>query len=223
MPKKLDYLGRRFNMLLVVAPAPNTKQGASAWYCVCDCGTGNVYARSTDLRRGDCQSCGCSTGRLIRAANSTHGLSKTRLYKCWRAMHDRCSNANVNSYRSHGARGITVCTRWRTFENFASDMGERPPGYTLERMDNDKGYSPGNCYWATKMEQANNKRTNRRFTVDGANMTLAQLARAFGHPPLRVWYRLKQGWDIHTALMTPPLPRTGSLKGKAIHISSLDA
>lgn len=213
MPKAVDYLGLRFTRLLVKERAPNTKQGASAWYCDCDCGKTKVYARSTDLRRGDSQSCGCATGKLIAVANTTHGMSRTRLYKVWRAMHDRCYNKQVEHYPLYGARGIKVCVRWHTFENFYADMGGCTPGLSLERRNNYKGYAPANCYWATRTEQANNQRSNRRITMNGKTQTIAQWARETGHPPLRIWQRLSRGWDAVAALTTPK-------KGKKLDIYS---
>lgn len=203
MPKVVDYLGLRFTRLLVKERAPNTKQGASAWYCDCDCGKTKVYARSTDLRRGDSQSCGCATGKLIAAANTKHGMARTRLYKVWRAMHDRCYNKQRENYPLYGARGIKVCARWHTFENFYADMGYCAPGLSLERRNNFKGYAPANCYWATRTEQANNQRNNRRITMNDKTQTIAQWARETGHPPLRIWQRLSRGWSVEAALTVP--------------------
>lgn len=214
MPKKCNYLGIRFTKLLVVAAAPNTKSGASAWWCVCDCGKAAVYARSTDLRRGDSQSCGCTTGALISAANTTHGMSRTRVYKCWRAMHDRCYNSNTENYHLYGARGIRVCKRWFSFPAFYADMGDRGMGLSLERRNNMRGYSPSNCYWATHAQQQVNKRNNRMLVFNGERKALAQWAQQYSQPPLRVWQRLDRGWSVERALTTP-------LRGKVLHLQSL--
>ena len=90
-----------------------------------------------------------------------HGMSRTPVYRAWCGMHSRCSNPNRDNFERYGGRGITVCERWRTFDNFYEDMGERPEGLTLERVDNDKGYSPDNCIWADRMQQQRNQRISR--------------------------------------------------------------
>lgn len=214
MPKKLDYVGRRFSMLLVQEAAPNTKQGASAWWCLCDCGK-RVYARSTDLRRADSQSCGCATGKLIAAANTTHGKSRSPIYGVWKAMMDRCYNPRRPNFADYGGRGITVCARWRIFTQFYADMGDCPRGHSLERRNNHKGYSPANCYWATRVEQGNNMRSNRLLTFNGQEKTMANWARETGHPPLRILQRLQRGWSVERALTTP---KVIPIRGKVLHI-----
>ena len=205
MPKRVDYLGKKFRMLTVIARAPNTKQGATAWWCMCDCGKGGVYARSTDLRRGDVGSCGCATGRFITEANTKHGLSRTRVYKVWRAMLDRCYNPGMPNYHNYGGRGVRVVKRWHTFEHFYADMGDRPTGMSLERKHNSRWYSPGNCLWATAITQQNNRRNNRKIIFKGRSKTLAEWARQYGHPPLRLWHRLNRGWPVSKAITAPSM------------------
>lgn len=119
------------------------------WLCRCVCGK-ERSVQGGHLATGASISCGCS--------KQTHNRSKTQLYAAWRGMHSRCSRPADKSYAYYGGRGITVCRRWSKFENFLADMGERPEGTTLERRKNNKGYSPGNCYWATRAQQRANQR-----------------------------------------------------------------
>jgi hypothetical protein len=114
------------------------------------------------------------------AAGRTHGKSKTAIYAVWRGMWERCTKPDARSYKNYGGRGIKVCERWESFDNFLSDMGERPPLHTIERIDNDGDYEPGNCRWATRKEQNRNKRQNRLIEHDGVVMCLVEWAERFG-------------------------------------------
>lgn len=165
----VTMIGERFGRLVVVADAP--RRGRRQCYeCRCDCGAVAVKARA-DLLRGDTQSCGC-LGRERSAercaARATHGHGATRggrrqtaTYDVWAAMRQRCGNPKNKQYRHYGGRGISVCDRWlHSFENFLSDMGEKPPGKTLDRKDVDGNYEPDNCKWSTPEEQAQNRRDN---------------------------------------------------------------
>lgn len=138
-------------------------------------------------------------------SNLRHGMSRTSTYKIWAGMIARCHRADDSEhYRRYGARGITVCDRWRySFENFLADMGMRPDGLSIERVENDKGYSPENCVWATKTEQQRNRRGVRILTVDGVSKSLPQWAeeRAINLQTLRD--RVKFGWSHERALNTP--------------------
>lgn len=136
-----------------------------------------------------------------------------RRYRMWRGMHNRCYNANQKSYLHYGGRGIFVDQRWHGregFENFLLDMGEKPEEATLERIDNDGPYSPNNCRWATKAEQASNKRNNRWITVNGQTMTLAQWARQLGCSPSNILHRLSSGMSEEQAVTTPITERPNS-------------
>lgn len=131
---------------------------------------------------------------------TTHGLSKTTEYYSWNAMICRCTHKTHPSYKNHGARGIRVCTRWLKFENFLADMGKKPKGTTLEREDNDGDYRKSNCKWATRKEQQNNLRVNRRISFNGKSRTVAQWARKLGISDQTIYWRLNQDWSTEKVL-----------------------
>ena len=137
----------------------------------------------------------------------THGMKNTVEYQAWCSMWQRCTGTRVRSYKTHGGRGITVCERWRSFENFYCDVGPRPLSASLDRIDNDGNYDPGNCRWATREMQQNNKRTNHRITWNDKTMTLAQWSRAIGIRHDTLLMRIgKYQWTIDRAFTTPVRP-----------------
>lgn len=209
--RKLDLTGQRFNRLVALERAG--KRGRAPLYkCHCDCGSITI-ARGWDLKTGNTTSCGCWRNEQ----HTTHGHStngQSREYAIWHAMRQRCSNKKCTGYKNYGARGITVCDRWLSFENFIADMGLRPgPHYSLDRIDNSKGYSPENCRWATKREQVNNTRVNRRVTIKGRTLTATEWAREVGISPYVFRSRLNIGWHPERALYSPVVSRPTGRRG----------
>lgn len=190
-------MGSRFGMWTVKALGSNMVGRSCRWLCKCDCGT-EREVDSTALRNGDSTCCGCVKPKRKEANR------KTRTYRIWKAMKTRCTNPNFPDYPEYGGRGIVICERWiESYEAFLSDMGECPPGLSIDRRDNDGNYEPGNCRWATKIEQANNTRRHRRYTLNGKTLTLAQWVRETGIPYACLLYRHMNGWDDERALTTP--------------------
>ena len=160
------------------------------------------------------QSCGCLTNSILSKARTIHGHSHPNgsngspTYLSWLSMNDRCYYKPHKSYKDYGGRGIKVCERWRfSFVNFLADMGDRPSGKTIGRLDNDGDYTPGNCAWVTYKEQARNRRTNRLLTFQGVTQTLQEWSEKIGVPRDAIGRRLSLGWPLERALTEPLRPQ----------------
>jgi hypothetical protein len=126
-------------------------------------------------------------------------------YRAWRAMLKRCYNKSYHAYHRYGGRGIEVCARWHSVENFVADMGERPEGMSLERVNNDGHYEPENCRWATTRDQCINKKTTRLLTANGKSMPMCEWARVSGLKAPTICRRLAKGWSEQDAVTLPPV------------------
>jgi hypothetical protein len=212
IPRKgrtIDITNQRFGRLTALQ-YHKYSGSASLWECICDCGR-TSYVDQYALRKGTITSCGCWRNEKSRARAITHGKSKTRLYTNWSAMVRRCSSPSSKSFQWYGARGITVCDRWReSFENFLADMGPPPSeSHTLDRIDNDGNYEPSNCRWATAGEQNRNSRRTRLVTINGKTQCLKDWANEVGIHYVSLMTRLKKGWSVEDAILTPAKQKRG--------------
>lgn len=201
-----------FGRLTVIEPAEDrllpSGKWVYQWKCRCSCG-GEIVTNTVSLVGRSTRSCGCLQKETSRAANTTHGLSRPKdrtgsTYMIWAQMIQRCTKPTNKRYARYGARGIFVCTEWMdNYENFYRDMGPRPDGTSLDRIDNNGPYSKGNCRWATISEQSNNKSTNAFMELDGVRMTKSQWARKLGAHVGSIQSRLNLGWSVRDTLTKP--------------------
>lgn len=207
-----NLVGRRFGKRVVVAYTGLKKwpsgYSQKTWRVRCDCGNEDVE-QGCNLKSGRANSCGCEVPEMTRKMRLTHGYTVNRvahpIYGAWARMITRATNLNFKQSKDYVGRGIGVCRRWRKFENFLVDMGSTwQAGLSLERVDNDRGYEPANCKWATFVEQANNTRANVKLTFKGRTQTLSQWAREQGIIASTLSRRLKVGWGLEAALTLAP-------------------
>ena len=181
-----DLSGVRFGRWIVVRRAPPLPYGDTKWFCRCDCGTGRLVLAG-NLLSGGSTSCGCLARELAAARSLVHGHARsggvTPEYRCWRCIIARCTNSNHVAFKDYGARGIHICDRWRSgdgirsgFQCFLLDMGLRPLGCSIDRIENDRGYEPGNCRWGSAKEQRKNQRPCDRAGERNANAKLTWAA-----------------------------------------------
>ena len=204
MSKRIDLAGLSFGFLTVSRYNGNRK-----WYCLCVCGS-CVSVKSFDLRAGRTKSCGCKKAEIVATKKTTHGCTGTQAYKAWLNMKRRCYDVNNNRYKNYGGRGISVSPRWITnFESFIAYIGEHPgKGYSIDRINVDGNYEPGNVRWATTKEQGNNTTTTIYFDYLGCKKSLVALSNLSGLSPSTIKARIiVYGWSVDKAVTAPLLKR----------------
>lgn len=204
-----DLSGKRFGRWLVLRFSKRGYSNRFVWTCVCDCGKErDVFG--PNLTSGKSKSCGCLMKEMISLKSTTHGATRGGVRKTEYTIHNkikgRCFNPNDAAYWMYGARGITLCDGWLKFENFLADIGPRPSNKSVDRKDNNLGYTcgkcpqcvskgwPMNCHWATAKQQCNNRRTTRFLEIKGVKKSMSEWAEVFGVSPQLVWSRLANGY-----------------------------
>lgn len=208
-----SLIGLSFGRLTVIS-RDEAKRGIdpnSWWVCKCDCGTSKSII-GQQLKSGGTLSCGCYRKEFAKsrvdngtsAVKRTHGMTKTPEHRTWGSMIQRCENKKHQAFSNYGGRGIKVCQQWRdSFQQFFIDMGNRPKGTSLDRINVNGDYEPSNCRWATDIQQKNNRRDNRYIKWEGETYTLSNLAKKHGITYNILSKRLAAGWDIENALTIP--------------------
>ena len=205
MTKLVNVIGQKFGKYVVIARSDKrTKAQKQIVLCKCDCGNEKEVIVN-NLRSGLTVSCGCWKDANTSKRLKTHGLSKTSMYLRYRSMIKRCYDPLNEEYHNYGGRGIKVCDRWlESIDNYIEDMGK--PIFSMasiDRIDNNQGYSKENCHWATKKEQSVNRRTTKFIEFNGETLCMADWSRKLGCEKKVISQRLKAGWTIEQALTMP--------------------
>jgi hypothetical protein len=189
----IDLAGKQIGRLVVIRRVPNVGRRAEvpAWLCRCACGT-EIIVRGYNLRSGTSTSCGCRARELSSIRSTKHKAKGTPEHNSWRGMRERCLNPNSNHWASYGGRGISFDPEWNDFLVFLRDMGPRPPGSSLERIDNNKPYCKANCTWATPAEQQRNTTRAKRITYNSITKNLCDWASALGITPGALRHRIRK-------------------------------
>lgn len=202
-----DISGQRFDRLLAVGPVGMNRHKMILWLCRCDCGNESIVI-GIMLRSGHTRSCGCFAADRRKEWNTTHGMTDTPLHIVWKGMKARCENPASVNFKHYGGRGISIYEEWsRSFEAFRDYVTQLPnygePGYTLDRIDNDQGYRPGNVQWATQAEQNRNTRRSNLIAYRGETKCLTDWAIHLSMKTETLRNRLSRGWDIERAFTRP--------------------
>jgi hypothetical protein len=203
-PHITTQVGDKFNRWTVISDSFFVRNQRVV-QCRCDCGT-EKPVRLGRLHKGESRSCGClQVEELTTHGHTANAIRKdSNEYWIWNSMRQRAINPKHKQYADYGGRGIGLCERWLKFENFYADMGPRPSkGHSIERKENDKGYEPSNCRWATRTEQNQNKRNNRFITANGETLCLAEWARRLNCINSTILGRIKMGWSEEKAVTVP--------------------
>lgn len=201
-----NLTGQRFGRLLVEEFAGG--DGKKSWWSArCDCGTTKLFV-GAELRKGKTLSCGCYAREMAAKRATKHGMSRHQAYAVWSNMLDRCELPSHFAYARYGGRGITVCSRWKSFEAFWQDMGEGwREGLTLERLNNNLGYSPENCAWRDRKAQSRNKRNNTYINTPKGRMMICEAAELSGLNVTTLCYRAGAGWPARFMFLPPDTSR----------------
>lgn len=199
----IDMTGERYGRLTVIRLDGRDKRGLCMWLCECDCGNTKVL-NGSEIRRGNVRSCGCLNRELARERFTKHGYSRTKIYSEWKKMIQRCKGNNAYNCRNYTQRGIKVCDLWTNdFQAFLDYVSQLPhydePGYSLDRIDNNGNYEPGNVRWANDTEQANNRTNNVYITYEGETRSMSEWARILGMSYDKLTWRIRSGWSIEKA------------------------
>lgn len=206
MGKPINLTGRKFEKWTVISK-DRTEDKKAFWLCRCECGIVRAVAAG-NLMSGGSRSCGCSEFKYNKRSLK-HGMSRSKEYRAWRAIMNRCENPNVASYPHYGGRGISVCDKWRnSFEAFLEDVGLCPPDKSsIGRKDSNKNYEPGNVHWESIVEQNNNKSDTILITIGSETLCASRWAEKIGLNIRTMYARIYTGWDLVKAVTTPAAPR----------------
>ena len=205
MPRTIELADQRFGRLLVLR-RDHSRRGRGYWICRCDCGEERSVL-GTRLRSSKTQSCGCLNRELLLKIRTKHGGKGSAEYRCWMGMRSRCCNPRNASFYRYGGRGLQ--RQFESFEEFLAEVGPRPSArHSIDRIDNNGHYTPGNIRWALAKPQARNRASNRLITHDGRSQCLAEWAEEAGLPYRVLQYRISEGWSVERALMTPVAARS---------------
>lgn len=202
---KLQFeIGQRFAMLTVVAEVERSAAGQRRLLCKCECGNERVF-QAWHVFSGSTTHCGCNEFSLRAKVHITHGKSNSRAYGIWCGIKARCFNKNERAYKHYGARGITMCQRWKdNFTAFLADMGEPPTDYQIDRIDNDGNYELGNCRWVSCGVNMRNQRRTLRATINGETRPVIDWCESLGVVAYKTARdRVHQGWAPDVAVTTP--------------------
>ena len=209
MSKKfIELTGAKIGRWTVIERAGTDKWGSVLWKCICECGNEKLV-RGVELKKGTSQSCGCLNQEQI----TKHGMYKSRPYKIWQGMKTRCTNSKQPNHERYGKRGITYNPRWESFENFWEDMGESyQDGLTIDRKNNQKGYSKDNCRWVTPHEQNKNMRSNVYLNHKGKKSTVEEISEQTGLLSTTIYNRRQRGWTDDKIINTSIIKKFANKK-----------
>lgn len=200
----INYTNQVFGRLSVISNSGRSQHGENLWKCRCTCGAIVEAILGSSLRRGKTKSCGCLMREEGSKRQHKHGMYGTSTYRSWAMMVQRTTNKNLPDWKDYGGRGITLYEPWKDFSIFLKDMGEKPTeSHSIERKNNNKGYSPDNCKWATDGEQRRNKRINHNLTLDGRTMCIEDWSTELNISSNTLRSRLTRGWSTEKTLKTP--------------------